>query len=267
MSGSTKASAEAAVLVQQLGHALLITINRPEAGNSVSLEVAAQISHALRSYERSPGLWAAILTGAGERFFCTGGDLKAYRSLQTRAQLARAFGRVRKMLDSVEAFGLPVIAAINGYAVGGGADLALACDLRIASAGARIGFLHTRVGLISGWDGVQRLVEAVGRSAAMKLMLTGEKLSAADAREIGLVDIVSEGSATEAALGFIEQLGDAAPLTLRATKKAVLAASRKSPAEARRVSARIFERLWFSADHREAERAFVEKRPPVFRGK
>jgi (E)-benzylidenesuccinyl-CoA hydratase len=266
MSGSTKTS-EAPVLAERLGHALVITINRPEAGNSVSLEVAEEIERVLRSHETSPGLWAAVLTGAGERFFCTGGDLKAYRSLHTRAQLARAFGRVRKMLDGVEAFSLPVIAAINGYAVGGGADLALACDLRIASASARIGFLHTRVGLISGWDGVQRLVEALGRSTAMKLMLTGEKLSAADAHEIGLVDIVSESSAIDAALRFTEQLRDAAPLTLRATKKAVLAATRKSPAEARRVSAKVFEGLWFSADHREAERAFVEKRPPLFRGK
>jgi (E)-benzylidenesuccinyl-CoA hydratase len=267
MSNPPVDSAAAPVLVQQTGRALVLTINRPDAGNSISVEVADAVCRSLRAHQKSKEIWAVILTGAGGRFFCTGGDLKAYQSLQTSAQLARAFGKVRRMLDELEGFSLPVIAAIDGYAVGGGGDLALACDLRIASAEARIAFLHTRVGLISGWNGVERLVATVGRSTAMKLLLTAEKLSAADARALGLVDIVTDGSALEEALRFTERLGDAAPLTLRAVKRAVLASMRMSPAGVRKVSADIFRELWFSADHREAERAFVEKRRPAFRGK
>ena len=255
------------LLVRQTGRALVLTINRPDAGNSINIGVAGAIRRTLRTYRNSRDIFAVVVTGAGGRFFCTGGDLKAYRSLKTPAQLARAFGKVRKMLDDLEGFSLPVIAAIDGYAVGGGGDLALACDLRVASSSARVGFVHTRVGLISGWNGVERLVATVGRSTAMKLLLTAEKLSAADAQALGLVDIVVEGPALDAALQFTDRLAGAAPLTLRAVKRAVLAAIRKPPAEARKVHADIFRELWFSTDHREAERAFVEKRSPAFRGK
>jgi enoyl-CoA hydratase len=171
------------------------------------------------------------------------------------------------MLDEIEAVDVPVIAAINGYALGGGADLALACDVRIASTGAQIGLVQAKVGLISGWNGVERLVETVGRSTAMKLLLTAERLSAREALAAGLVDIVTEGPAIEEALRFAERLNEVGPLTLGAAKRTVLATLRSSPREARRVSARVFEELWFSADHREAESAFVEKRKPKFRGR
>lgn len=266
MTTSSKHS-EQSVLVKKIGRALVLTINRPDAGNSISLGVAAAISRTLRAHRRSKDLWSVIITGSGDRFFCTGGDVKAYQALKTATQMERAFGTVRKMLDEIEAFDFPVIAAINGYAIGGGADLALTCDLRIASAGARIGFMHTKIGLISGWNGVERLVETVGRSTAMKLLLTGEKLSAAEAKGAGLIDIVTEGLALDEALRFTERLEEVGPLTLAATKRAVLAASRKPHSEARKISSNIFKKLWFSDDHREAEQAFVEKRRPVFRAK
>jgi enoyl-CoA hydratase len=261
-----KSTQENSVLVQQTGPALVITINRPEAGNSVTLDVARAVSRALRSCRGRKGILAVILTGAGERFFCTGGDLKAYRALQTRAQMAQAFGRVRKLLDEIEACDLPVIAAINGYALGGGADLALACDVRISSPGMQIGLVQTKIGLISGWNGIERLVETVGRATAMRMLLTAEQLTASQALAAGMVDIVAKRPVVEEALRFVERFRDVGPLTLAATKRAVLAALRRSPREARRVSARLFEKLWFTADHREAELAFVEKRRPQFRG-
>lgn len=263
----TQGKRQASVRIEQNGPALVITINRPEAGNSITLEAAEALRRALRSCRTRKGILAVILTGAGDRFFCTGGDLKAYRALKTRAQLAHAFGRVRKMLDAVEACDLPVIAAINGYALGGGADLALACDVRIASPSMQIGLVQAKIGLISGWNGIERLVETVGRSPAMRMLLTAEPLSASQALAAGMIDFVAKGPVLEDALRFVERLGNVGPLTLMATKRAVLAALRRSPAEARRVSARIFEKLWFTADHREAELAFVEKRRPRFRGR
>lgn len=266
MSIPYQAAEGAPVLVEQADRVLIITINRPKAGNSISLEVADAIVRALGNQQHQrEEILCVIVTGAGDRFFCTGGDLKAYQALQTPAQLRRAFGKVRKLLDVIEAFRLPVIAAINGYALGGGVDFALACDLRIATVGAQIGFAQANLGLISGWNGIERLVEAVGRSTAMRLLLTGERLSAQDAQALGLVDIVSEGSALAEALRFSKRLQEVGPLTLGAAKTAVLAALQRSAKDARRISSDLFEKLWFSEDHREAERAFLEKRRPNFR--
>lgn len=267
LSISSSAGDAELLLTETVGGALLLRMNRPEAGNSVSLELAQAMARALREARRMKELRAVIITGAGGRFFCTGGDLKAYSRLKTGAQMERTFGTVRKLLDQIEALPLPVIAAIDGMALGGGAELALACDLRIASAGSRFGFPQARLGLIPGWNGTERLVETVGRSTALRLLLTAERLAAAEAEALGLIDILAEGSAVETALGLVRSLEQAAPLALGAAKQAVMAAFRRDGAAARRVSAALFKRLWLSEDHREAERAFIEKRPPRFAGR
>lgn len=253
---------------EKIGTALVLTITRPEAGNSIDIDTAKALGAELASHRNDRSLRAIIITGEGGKFFCTGGDLKAYRALKTRPQLAKAFGRVRKLLDDFEAFPLPVIAAIDGYALGGGMEMALACDLRIASAGAKLGVPQARLGLIPGWNGVQRLVELVGRGAALKLLYTGEPVTAAAAFRIGLIDELAEGpSALEHALAFAERLAKTAPLSLGATKAVVRASLALSPTGATRVATKQFERLWFTSDHREAEAAFAEKRAPFFVGR
>jgi enoyl-CoA hydratase/carnithine racemase len=258
----------APVRCEKIGAALVLTIARPEAGNSIDIATAKALGHELATHRSDRSLRAVIITGEGRKFFCTGGDLKAYRALKTRSQLARAFGRVRKLLDDFEAFPLPVIAAIDGYALGGGMEMALACDLRIASAGTKLGVPQARLGLIPGWNGVQRLVQLVGRGVALKLLYTGEPVTAAAAFEIGLIDELADGpSALEHALGFAERLAKTAPLSLGATKAVVRASLGLSAAGATRVATRQFERLWFTTDHREAEAAFTEKRVPVFVGR
>lgn len=157
-----------------------------------------------------------------------------------------------------------MIAAINGYALGGGAELALACDLRFASADAQIGFPQSRLGLITGWNGVERLVRLVGRAEAMRMLLTAERLSAAGALAKRIVDVVpGNGTALEYAVSFLSNLS-AAPLAISAVKRAVRATSQPDVGD---VTAAIFEQLWFTDDHREAEAAFAEKRSPVFRGR
>jgi enoyl-CoA hydratase/carnithine racemase len=258
---------EQSIRATRSGSALILTICRPEAGNSIDIQTAKALSAALRLAHGDRSLRAVIITGSGKKFFCTGGDLKAYRAFKNKLALESAFGRVRRLLDNFEKFPLPILAAIEGYALGGGMEMALACDLRFAAATAKLGLPQGRLGLIPGWNGIQRLVELVGRGTAMRLLYTGETLTAAEAHTLGLVDEVAQGQrALERALAFTATIDKVAPLSLGATKTVALASLRVSRAAARRIATREFERLWFTADHREAEVAFVEKRAPKFVG-
>jgi enoyl-CoA hydratase/carnithine racemase len=252
--------------IEKIGVSLVLTIDRVAAGNSLDLRTAEALSAAVSDAAADGDLRAIVITGAGERFFCSGGDLKAYQAIVSAEVLESTFGRVRKLLDQFESCPLPIIAAINGYALGGGMELALACDTRIATRSAKLGFPQSKLGLIPGWNGVERLVETVGRSRAMHLLLRGERLDASRAEEIGLIDFVVNGSAMQAGIEYASSLSENAPLSLDASKRAVLSALRLPPAESRPVTSALFERLWFSQDHREAERAFMEKRSPKFRG-
>jgi enoyl-CoA hydratase/carnithine racemase len=254
---------------EKSGAALILTICRPQAGNSIDTATAKALGDELRAARRDKDLRAVIIAGEGHKFFCSGGDLKAYRALTTKKQLASAFGRVRKLLDDFEAFPLPIIAAIDGYALGGGMEMALACDLRFGSANAKLGMPQGRLGLIPGWNGIQRLVELVGRGTAFRLLYTGETVTAQDAHAMHLLDeVAADGSnAVQHALAFVQSLDKTAPLSLAATKTVTLAALRTSSTNATRVAARAFEKLWFTRDHREAESAFAEKRTPSFHGR
>ncbi|MGI9335885.1 MAG: enoyl-CoA hydratase/isomerase family protein [Gammaproteobacteria bacterium] len=162
---------------------------------------------------------------------------------------------------------VPVIAAINGYALGGGAELMLACDLRIAGRGARIGFPYVKLGLIAGWHGVERLIRDCGYVTAMELLMTGEPVSAERAERIGLINrAVDDGAELESAIALVEGFVEAAPLALAAAKRVVKAAWRMSPGDLRALMDERFAELWVSKDHREAEAAFAEKRKPQFAG-
>lgn len=252
--------------VEKIGAALVLTIDRVAAGNSLDLRTAEALSRSVDDSAADSDLRAIVITGAGDRFFCAGGDLKAYQAIDSSELLESTFGRVRLLLDQFESCPLPIIAAINGYALGGGMELALACDIRIATRGALLGLPQSRLGLIPGWNGVERLVETVGRSRAMHLLLKGERLDAKRAEEIGLLDFVVDGSAMQAGVDYASSLQENAPLSLGASKQAVLSALRSPGVQSRPVTSALFDRLWFSEDHREAERAFMEKRSPSFKG-
>lgn len=254
--------------VVRSGSALVLTICRPHAGNSIDSNTAKALRTALRAHEKDSTLRAVIITGAGGKFFCTGGDLKAYRALVTKRQLETVFGGIRRLLDAFESFPRPIIAAIDGYALGGGMEMALACDLRFAAAQAKIGFPQSQLGLIPGWNGVERLVELAGRGTALKVLSTGVPMSAALAYTLGLVDeVATEGTAVDLALEFAASLERVAPLALAAVKKVVIATLRQPGPKSRRVARDEFERLWFTQDHRAAEEAFIEKRAPKFVGR
>ena len=255
------------VTTERVGHAMVARIDRESSGNAISREVVAGLAESVREAQAADGLAAFVITGRGEKFFAAGGDLKQYREIGTRSELAAAFACPRALMDALEALPMPVIAAINGYALGGGAELALAADLRIASKNARIGFPYVKLGLIAGWDGMERLARCCGYGHAMHLLLTGEPIGAERAERIGLVSEVVCGDVLAAALAHSERFARFAPLALRATKTALRRAFTAPAASAREEARAWFADLWVSEDHREAEAAFVEKRRPRFRGR
>ena len=255
------------VTTERIGSALVARIDREPSGNAISREVVAGLAESVREAQAADGLAAFVITGRGGKFFAAGGDLKQYREIGTRSELAAAFAGPRALMDAIEALPMPVIAAINGYALGGGAELALAADLRIASQNARIGFPYVKLGLIAGWDGMERLARCCGYGHAMHLLLTGEAVDANRAERIGLISEVVSDNVLDAALSHAERFAEYAPKALHATKTTLRRAFAGSAESAREEARAWFADLWVSDDHREAEAAFVEKRRPKFRAR
>jgi enoyl-CoA hydratase len=256
------------VRIEQAQGVALIVIDREEAGNSASAEVLAALCRFFEQAASSHVLRAVVLTGQGDRFFCAGGDVKRYRALTTREELDEAFSRARGLMDAIESVPVPVIAAINGWSLGGGSELMLACDIRIASPHARIGFPYNKLSLMPGWHGGHRLVRAVGESWARYLLLGGEPVDARRALAMGLVHEVAQGQGARArALELAATLAQRAPLSAGTTKRLLRSIHRESPEVSRRTADTLFQELWMSEDHREAEQAFAEKRPPSFVGR
>jgi enoyl-CoA hydratase len=172
---------EALVLTERQGDCLIVRLNRPQDGNAINLAVAQSLAAIIETCRKDSSLRAVILTGSGKKFFCTGGDVKAYAKIETEAALNEVFDTIRALLDALEQLPCPVIAAINGYAIGGGAELSLACDFRVIEQGAQIGFPQSRLGILPGWNGISRLVPLVGRAAAAKMLFDGRRFDAEQA--------------------------------------------------------------------------------------
>lgn len=252
---------------ERVGGTQVLTIDREDAGNALSLEVADGFMAALDALHGDAGVRSVILTGAGDKFFCTGGDVKRYRALTTPAELERVIGRTRSVLERLEALSLPVIAAVNGYALGGGMELVLASDIRLAAGHATFALPQVRLGITTGWNGIERLVRDIGLSRALRMVTTGERISAGDAVRLGIVnEDVAGRPVLDAALELAETLAETAPLAVAAAKRVAHAAARLPLDEAKKYGDKVFAELWFTRDHREAEAAFAEKRAPLFRG-
>ena len=258
---------EALVTSERQCEVLIARLNRPEHGNAINLELAQALAVVVADCKADRRLRAFIITGTGARFFCSGGDVKAYAQVESAAELNRIFNLIRALLDAIEALPCPVIAAINGYAVGGGAELALACDLRVMDHAAQIGFPQSRLGIIPGWDGIERLAALTGRAAATRLLLTGTRINADAALACNLIDeIAPQGESLTRALALALTFTETAPLSLAAIKTALRNTPHHDPKAARQTTRDAFAHLWFTADHKEAERAFAEKRKPQFSG-
>lgn len=258
-----------AVLYEVRGRVALITINRPEAMNAINMDVGTGLSEALRKFSADPELWAAVMTGAGDKAFSAGADLKAVAAGEmTRISEAGKPGiadLLRRYIDK------PVIAAVNGYALGGGMEIALSCDLIVASEKAAFGLPEVRRGLVAAGGGMLRLPRQMPLKTAMYHVLTGEFMSAADALHWGLVNqLAPHDQVLEKAMELAERICANAPVAVRESKGVMyrsLDASLYLSDEAWAISDAAAARNRSSEDAAEGPRAFSEKRPPAWKGR
>ncbi len=259
------------VLTEQRGHTLLVTINRPNAANSINAEVHQLLGAAWETAQATDSVRALVLTGAGSAIFCAGADLKALGTLGpagvTPADTAHwgFAGVVRHPITK------PIVCAVNGTALGGGTELALAGDLVVASDTSAFGLPEVRRGLIAGAGGVFRLTEAIPRAVAMELLVTGAPLSANDALRWGLINrVVPAADVVDTALALADTIAECAPLAVQATKvvaRGIVDGAVPSEDTYWRLTEEALARLSTSTDTLEGIMAFMEKRAPIWSGK
>ncbi len=239
-----------------------LVVDREHAGNAIDRATGRALDDALRRLSDDPSLLALVVTSAGTRFFCTGGDLKDYRALDTGAAARETSLLMQRMLSRLEDLPAITIAAINGTALGGGLELALACDLRVIEEQVQLSLPQARLGVVPGWGGAERLVRTVGRSRAVRIMATAASITAEEAERTGLADlVVAPGEASAAAHRLAGEISANAPLAVRGVKEAL------ALGDDVQAQAALFARLWETRDHREAERAYFERRAPVWEGR
>ena len=243
---------------------LLLRINRPEARNALNMEVRKALVDELESAAANPEIRAAIITG-NEKAFAAGADIREMRDLGPIEAMQRG---AHKLWDRIAAFPKPLIAAVNGYALGGGCELALHCDIIIAGESAKFGQPEVKVGILPGGSGTQRLVRAVGKYKAMLLILTGEMIGAREASEMGLVSrVVSDDQVVSHAIEMAAGIAKLAPLAVELAKEVVLAGQDASLASGLSLERKALWLAFATEDKREGMSAFLEKRPPNFKGK
>lgn len=254
-----------------------IVIDRPEALNALSLEALRELRGHLCEVRDRQDIRAAVLTGGGERAFCVGADLKRTREssasyaqalFQAREPSADAGLYIRLMDLSDLELRKPLIAAINGHCLGGGLELALQCSLRIASANATFGLPEAVVGSIPAVSGLHRLLKAVPGAHAMQMALTGQRIDASQAAQIGLVSevLATQGQLADRAFELGERIASAAPLAVQALMALSTQTAHLSDADAQRLTELYWGVLRDTEDRREGRAAFAEKRPPAYRG-
>lgn len=251
----------------------LITIDRPEALNALDLDLSRELAEAWVTFRDDPELWVAIITGAGGKAFSVGADLKRvgdfYRSLTPlqRRQLGETQPGLGGLTRNLEVW-KPIIAAVNGYCFGGGLELALACDLRVASDNAQFGLTETSWGIIPGAGGTQRLPRLVGVGIALEMILTAKKIDAAEAYRIGLVNqVVPPAGLMGAAIEMANRICANAPLAVQTAKLAVWKGLDLPLADGLRLEQALAEPLRQTEDVQEGLAAFADKRSPRFKGK
>jgi enoyl-CoA hydratase len=250
------------VTVERDGAVLVIAIHRPDQRNSMTRTAAELIAAAVDELDADPALAAGVLTGAGGTF-CSGMDLKRFAAGERASITGRGFGGLTERPPAK-----PLIAAVEGYAVAGGFELVLACDLVVAAQGARFGLSEVRRGLVARGGGLFRLPRLVPRAVAMELLLTGDLIDAGRAAAMGLVNrVVADGAALGEGIALAQRLARNAPLALMASKKVVVESADWPLSEAFARQAPITDPVFASADAREGAVAFAQKRPPVWQGR
>jgi len=252
--------------VKRNGHVTTVTLNRPAVMNALHKPAHFELHEVFDAFAADPDQWVAVVTGAGDRAFCAGNDLKWQAAGGERGWKSSGFGGLTLRFDCDK----PIIAAVNGVAMGGGFELALACDLIIASENATFALPEPKVGLAALAGGLQRLLRQIGLKRAMGMILTGRHVSAKEGLELGFVnEVVRPGEALHAAERWAAQICQNSPMSIRASKHAVLKGMSETLPEAM-VNQREYpavRAMLASADYIEGPKAFSEKRPPRWQGK
>ena len=258
---------EQVVLLDRTDNVAVVTINRPTAGNAINEAIRHALPETLEQLDGDPSISAVVLAGAGDRGFCLGADIKESRTVGTGVEeRKRLFANA--WIDRIARLKKPVIAAIHGYCLGGGLEIAMACDIRIASADAMFGLPETGLGLIPGGGGTQRLPRLVGQSRALDMILSGERIDAAEAMRIGLITRVVPERTTLAAsaLGLAQRIAARPPTASMYAKEAVRRGMEVDIDSGLTLEKSLFALLMTTSDRAEAASAFREKRSPRFSG-
>lgn len=257
----------ATLLVEREGAVQIVTINRPKVLNALNTQTIDELERVIREAGQDEGVRAIVITGAGDKSFVAGADINELAVL-TPAQGQRHGRRGQAVFDQIEQLGKPVIAAVNGFALGGGCELAMACTLRLASEHARFGQPEINLGIIPGYAGSQRLPRLVGKGRALEILLTGEMVPAARAYEIGLVNkVVAAAELMNEARKLASALAGKAPLAVRYLIEAVNHGIELSLSDGQYLEASLFGLVASSDDMKEGTRAFLEKRQATWRGR
>ena len=257
MTDTTSEAAPEAVLTEQRGRVLLITLNRPEAMNAINGALSHGLWAAVERLNNDPGLTAGVLTGAG-RGFCAGMDLKAFSR-------GEDIGPMMTFIQNGAE--KPLIGAIEGFALAGGLELALSCDLLVAAAGAKLGIPEVGVGLFAAGGGLLRLPSRVGYGKAMEMAITADPITAEEGAELGLIARVAEkGTAVDVAMALAERIARNAPLAVAASKQLIKATQGSTEAEFWAIQGPLQGKVFTSSDAKEGPKAFAEKRAPEWTG-
>jgi len=244
-----------------------ITLNRPKVLNALNAAMLRELDELFAALQVDPAVRVILLRGAGDKAFAAGADISEFAGLDAASGEEMA-ARVQRIFRRIETLGKPVIACIQGYAVGGGCELALACTLRLAADNARLGQPEIKLGIIPGYGGSQRLPRLVGTGAALKMILTGDPIDATEALRIGLVDeVVPAADLMPRALALATRIAAMPPLAVSAAIEAVTQGAELPLDQALALETSIFARLCGTEDQREGTRAFLEKRTPIWTGR
>jgi enoyl-CoA hydratase len=254
------------LIIEKRGPVALMTVNRPDKLNALNVRTREEILAALKELGEDASVRVIVITGAGEKAFIAGADISEFTGktpLGTREMMQKS-----RAFDAMEDCPKPVIAMINGYALGGGCELAMSCDIRIASAKAKFGQPEIKLGIIPGGGGTQRLARLIGEGKAMELILTGDMIDAEEALRLGLVNHVVAPEQLEAkTMEIAGKIAEMSPVAIQMAKKSVKNAARLGLQAGLETETDLFILCFTSEDKEEGIRAFMEKRKPVFKGR
>ncbi|WP_416826130.1 enoyl-CoA hydratase [Ectobacillus polymachus] len=257
---------ENSIVEYHTNHVAIVTLNRPKQANALSLSLLEELQEVWKQLRENSDVRVVILTGAGEKAFCAGADLKE-RAGMNEAEVRRAVTLIRETVNQVEQLPQPVIAAINGIALGGGTELCLACDIRIASETATLGLTETSLAIIPGAGGTQRLPRLVGLGRAKELIYTARRITGVEAKEYSLVeDTVQADELLPKALEIAERIAQNGPIAIKAAKQAISEGMQVDLQSGLQVEMKAYETIIPTKDRLEGLQAFKDKRKPIYKG-